>query len=368
MTEIKILVMADGNSIHTEKWIQGLSLYQNFDIYLLTMNPAGVREAIGENPKVHGIYEVYASDVVREANNYWYLKNILKIRKIVKELKPDVISTIYLTSYGLIGSLFKGNAILNHFMIGSDIMVTPDRNFVYNALTKYSLSKGDLFVSSSRTMAKRLLELSSIPDDRLLTQQYGVSSQIIDYPQQEKEYDFVSNRAWFANSNIPFILEIISHLNASLRFALIGDKGPLEKEIKERFLQLPNVRHLGLLPYMENIKAVAQSKFYISLTSSDGASLSLMEAMAVGAVPIVSGIEPNLEWVEDGVNGFIIDLSDRDGAFKKFKEIADIPEAILEQMRVKNRSIINERGNFEKNMSRFNDSIIKLVKGRKKRT
>lgn len=356
--------MADGNSIHTEKWIHGLALCPEFDIYFLTMNPAGVREAIAKNPRVQKIYEVYSDDVVREANNYWYMKNIFKIRKIVKELKPDVISTIYLTSYGLIGSLFKGNAILSHFMIGTDIMAAPGRNFVYKALTKYSLSKGDFFVSASRTMTKRLLELSSIHDDRLLTQQYGVSSQIIDYPRQEKEYDFVSNRAWVANSNIPFFLEIISRLDSSLRVALIGDKGVLEKEIKQKLLKLPNVRHLGLLPYMENIRVVSQSKFYISLTSSDGASLSLMEAMAVGSVPIVSNIGPNIEWVDDGVNGFVIDFDDSDGTLGKFREIVKVPESVLEQMREINRSIINERGNFEKNMGRFANSIINLVKER----
>ena len=52
---IKLLVMADGSSIHTEKWIQGLALQDEFEIFLLTMNPAGVRAGIVENKKVKRI-------------------------------------------------------------------------------------------------------------------------------------------------------------------------------------------------------------------------------------------------------------------------------------------------------------------------
>ena len=53
-----------------------------------------------------------------------------------------------------------------------------------------------------------------------------------------------------------------------------------------------------------------ESGFYISMTESDGASLSLMEAMAVGAIPVVSDIEPNREWVKNGVNGVLVPLDD----------------------------------------------------------
>lgn len=358
----KLLVMADGNCIHTEKWIYGLCLKNDFDVYLLSMNPKGIREGIQKIVKDKNIYKVFAGGISDKGDNYNYLRNVHRIFSIVRNLNPDIISTVYLTSYGFLGALAKGDAILSHFMIGSDIMVTPFKNRVYRWLTKYALSKGDLFVSSSRTMTKKLLELADIPIERLLTQQYGVGEEVVCFHNLEKKHDFISNRAWVPNSNIPMILEIFSRIDLPVTLALIGGNGPQqEKNIKNILAPLTHVEHLGVLPYMENIEAVAKSKFYISLTSSDGASLSLMEAMAVGAVPVVSDIEPNHEWIENGVNGFTIDLNDLDGAVGKIREIALLPESILEPMRERNRMIILERGRLVTNMGRFANKLMGIV-------
>ncbi len=362
---MKILVMADGHSIHTEKWIYGLSLKDELDIYLLTMNPEGIREGIVNNARVKHIYKVYANNVSADGSNYGYLKNILRIRKIVKDLAPDVISTVYLTSYGFIGALVKGNAVLSHFIIGSDVMITPFRNLLYLWLTRFTLSRGDLLVSSSITMTNKIKGFIRLPEGKLLTQQYGVGEEVVNYPVQVKKYDFISNRAWVSNSNITIILDIFSIIDLPVKLALIGDNGPLENEIKKQLASLPHAEHLGMLPYIDNIDAVAKSKFYVSLTSSDGASLSLMEAMAVGAIPIVSNIEPNREWVEDGINGFVVDIGNLSETADKFREICRLPESVLQPMREKNRDIIRCRGRLTTNMNRFTDKLIEVVNSRR---
>ena len=367
MAIYKILVMADGASIHTEKWIYGLSLNPEFEIYLLTMNPSGARPSIGINNKVKTVFEVHNNNTVKDANNYWYVKNVLKIREIVKKVKPDIINTIYLTSYGLMGSLMKDNVLLSHFMIGTDIMVTPQKNFLYKLLTKFALFRGDYFVSSSKTMTKSLLRLHNIPSERLLTQQYGVGEEVINYPRLGKVYDFISNRAWVPNSNIPLILEIFKCLEIPLNHAIIGQGGVQEKKIHGLLSQLPQVKHLGTLQYMDNIHAVAQSKYYISLTSSDGASLSLMEAMALGVVPVVSDVAPNLEWVEDGYNGFVVDINDISKTVSKFEYIAQLPDNLRLVMAARCIDIIKKRGRLVENMKKFSDNILKLLKERDER-
>jgi glycosyltransferase involved in cell wall biosynthesis len=358
--------MADGSSIHTEKWIYGLSLNPEFDLYLLTMNPSGVRDGIEKNPSIRNIFRIYSDFSVKEANNYWYIMNLPKISRVVMELKPDVISTIYLTSYGLAGALVKGNSLLSHFMIGSDIMVTPKRGLLYRLLTKFALHRGDFFVSSSKTMTNALLDLHSIPTNRLLTQQYGVGEEVINYAQQAKEYDFISNRAWVPNSNIPFMLDIFKQMRSLGKCAIIGQGGEQEKIIEEYLAQLPNVKRLGALPYMENIHAVAQSRYYISLTSSDGASLSLMEAMALGVVPVVSNIAPNLEWIEDGFNGFVIDISNIAETIQKFEYIAQLSEEQRITMSARNVAIISDRGRLVINMKKYADHLLSLLEHVKK--
>lgn len=367
MDKIKLLVMACEGDIHTEKWISGLSMSDEFDIYLLGMESAGIRKGILENPKVKKVYEIPAlKKISKTGNNYHYLGNLIKIRKIVNDLKPDIINTMYLTSYGFIGSLVKNNALLCHFMMGSDIMVTPYKSRIYKWITKYALSRGDFFVMPSRVMHKKVCELYKIPDDKFLMQQYGVGDEIINYPRQGKKYDFVSNRHWLPNSNILVLLEIFSKMKVPQVLAIIGDKGPCEEEIKRKINSLPKARYFGILPYMENIDVVAKSKFYISLTLSDGASLSILEAMALGAIPVLSDIEPSREWVEDGVNGFLIDIDDLSAAIEKMNFIISLPDDKLQIMRRKNEEIMRQRGSLRNNMGRLNDHILLLMESRRK--
>jgi glycosyltransferase involved in cell wall biosynthesis len=67
---------------------------------------------------------------------------------------------------------------------------------------------------------------------------------------------------------------------------------------------------------------LADHDVYISASHWDGASISLMEAMACGIFPVVSDIPANREWLEDGETGLFF----RPGDAQALAEIlADLP-------------------------------------------
>jgi glycosyltransferase involved in cell wall biosynthesis len=45
---------------------------------------------------------------------------------------------------------------------------------------------------------------------------------------------------------------------------------------------------------------------YVSVASSDGTSVALLEALALGAVPVLSDIPANVAWIEDGETGVVV--------------------------------------------------------------
>jgi glycosyltransferase involved in cell wall biosynthesis len=49
---------------------------------------------------------------------------------------------------------------------------------------------------------------------------------------------------------------------------------------------------------------------YVSASLWDGASISLMEAMACGVFPVVSDIPANREWLQDGATAFLFPCGD----------------------------------------------------------
>jgi glycosyltransferase involved in cell wall biosynthesis len=53
-------------------------------------------------------------------------------------------------------------------------------------------------------------------------------------------------------------------------------------------------------------RLLSGTDIYVSTSLDDGTSISLLEAMASGAFPIVSDIPSNREWICDGENGFLV--------------------------------------------------------------
>ena len=119
------------------------------------------------------------------------------------------------------------------------------------------------------------------------------------------------------------------------------------------------------LPYEENIDLVAKSRFLLSLTNSDGASLSVMEGMAVGTVPILSDIPANREWVDDGVNGFLVPLDNVQAARLKIQAAFAINPERHAQMAALGRARIWEKGSLTRNMRRTSELMLGLLAGAK---
>lgn len=62
----------------------------------------------------------------------------------------------------------------------------------------------------------------------------------------------------------------------------------------------------GMLSADQLERSYRRSTVYVSFPDRDGTSVSLLEAMAHGCVPVVSDLPANREWIVDGTNGFVV--------------------------------------------------------------
>ena len=82
-----------------------------------------------------------------------------------------------------------------------------------------------------------------------------------------------------------------------------------------------------------------------SICTTETTSVSLLEAMSYGCIPIVSNIPANTEWIEDKINGL-------------YYERSKIPEFLCNAFRI-NREIIRERAIWSNNIKKF----VKIILG-----
>ncbi|NEP41127.1 MAG: glycosyltransferase [Okeania sp. SIO2H7] len=108
------------------------------------------------------------------------------------------------------------------------------------------------------------------------------------------------------------------------RLALVGD-GPHRKALEEHFAGTPT-HFVGYLRGQELASAYASADAFIFPSRTETLGLVLLEAMAAGT-PVVaarSGGIPDI--VTDGVNGYLFDPADDDGAIAATKKLLERPE------------------------------------------
>ena len=67
------------------------------------------------------------------------------------------------------------------------------------------------------------------------------------------------------------------------------------------------VEFVGWIQKEDNEKWYSKAKIWVSIPESDATSISLLEAMACGCIPIVSDLPANREWIESGINGIVVE-------------------------------------------------------------
>jgi glycosyltransferase involved in cell wall biosynthesis len=139
------------------------------------------------------------------------------------------------------------------------------------------------------------------------------------------------------------------------KFLIAGDgseKKYLESEV-ENLNVSTSVQFLGRVAHQEMPNLLGQSDIYVSTSPYDGTSVSLLEALASGAFPIVTDIPANREWITNAENGFLIPIENENILAMRIVEAIRNKE-LLTKASEKNRMIIKDKAHWKEN-------IIKMV-------
>ena len=346
MKNKKIFFLADAKSIHTVKWIDYF-VEKNYEVHLATF-------ASINNTKCKNIYFLSKNKSSVRGGNYHYLLSVLKLAKILKEIKPDTLNAHYSYSMGLIAYLaIKKSKIETSFSIvchGSDVLATPFPS-LFDRVNRFLLKRADKVFTVSDQIKDRLIEWS-IEEEKIFVGQYGIETKELN--NSHRDIDILSNRTYCSNSRIDFLLEALSlykdkDLNIVFILPTVDDDafGRLQKEY-------PFVKFYKYVQYDEMMNMLTRTKIYISATKSDGTSLSLLEAMWSGATPLVSNIVSNRSLILDGVNGYLFD-TEKQLISSLDKALSDNTNSMTQI----NKNLIKEKYNYNNKMKNIEEFLIK---------
>jgi glycosyltransferase involved in cell wall biosynthesis len=153
------------------------------------------------------------------------------------------------------------------------------------------------------------------------------------------------------NHNI--IIEAVAELKkrgVMLRVDIIGD-GPLREKLEllsEKLKVTELIDFMGLIPNDELPEILGRYPIYLSTPITEGASSSLMEAMAVGCFPIVTDLPGNRSFIQDRANGMLVSPSSVVSLVECILDIksVDLKKAVAEN-RILAERIMNRRNNMK---------------------
>lgn len=282
-----------------------------------------------------------------------YLICTKRVQKLIDVYKPDIIHTHYASSYGLICAKIKTNACKILTAWGSDINLARS-NPLHRYLIDRSLLRYDWINVPSEDLKNKLISIGISPS-RILVFQYGTDLDFCDSLRQEKnkkgdETIILSSRLWGTLYNIDKIVAAfkVAYLsNKNLKLILIGSGNADDNaRIHNLIIDHPAIVSLGFIPKDELIKWLWTADIYISIPSSDGMSLSVLEALYCECYPIFSDIPPNCEL-----------LNFCEGTIAKSLDSHELASVILSVAKrcgevnlSRNVEFVDARANFKKNM------------------
>jgi glycosyltransferase involved in cell wall biosynthesis len=253
---------------------------------------------------------------------FYYVTGLFLTVYVVFKRRCHLIHAHWAIPTGLIGVL-AGSFLKIPLIVtihGSDFRIGTMKTFILKKIFLYVCKRAKYIICVSEVL-KRDIEKLGIKGEKISVSPMGVEQPFLgllenrELNRVDQGFIVLSNRQLQPIYNISLLIRaipIVLKEEPCAKFIIAGigsERENLERQVKDLNIG-PSVQFLGWVMHEEMPKLLSQADIYISTSLDDGTSISLLEAMASGAFPIVTDIASNREWISDGENGFLVPLDD----------------------------------------------------------
>jgi len=343
---MKICYLADAKSVHAQRWALHFAR-RGYEVSLVSFS-----RWAAEGIDFHYI------DTPTPFSRLNYLVGIGKVKRIVKGIKPDILHAHYLTSYGLLGVL-SGYHPLIVSIWGTDVLVSPKRNYLYRSITEYALSKADYLVATSNALQDAAMGYTPL-GKKVSVVPLGVDLSLFDpRPRSEKEDGVVigAMKELKPGCGMEHLIQAVALIRTEFPKAelVIAGDGKCYKALKREADRLglkDTVCFMGRLQHREVPEFLAGLDAFVMPAMSEGFGVGILEASAMGVSVVASRVGGTPEVVLDGATGYLVPPGD--------------PKALAEKIAhlIRNRQLRSRMGQagreFVRSHYRWEESLAKM--------
>lgn len=348
---MKVLMAANINSAHTRKWITALSS-EGLELLVFSLTPpsdgdyrtpAGVRLFdAGLSPAVHG------NDSSLKKSRYVFALG--KLRKLLRQEKPDILHAHYASSYGFLAAL-SGFHPLVVSVWGSDVFEFPLDSILRRKIIRHTFRKADRILSTSHIMA---VEIEKYSGKEITITPFGID--IRHFAPQAGKAGIV--REGFVLGMVKSLekvygqetlLEAMALLKKDepalvLRAVLTGT-GSEESKLKQKCRQLGlegSVEFTGWVSPADLPDVFNSMDIFVNASLSESFGVSVLEASACGLPVIASDTGGLPEVLVNGETGLLFPAGDVKALAEKIRVLSG-DSSMRQRMGENGRKMVTER-------------------------
>ena len=370
----KLAYAHDGTSIYDKLFLD--SLKEKYDVYVLTFDPSPLQVP-------SGIKTIKMVDALPETNLHplegmrKHLLTPLRARILKKNLiriKPNALIGCWASTYGFYSACSNFHPFIL-FIWGSDVLIFPRKYFPLKPFVVYSLGKADVVVVDSEVQKEAAIELGCSPQKIVKFPWVNLNG----FKRSESQRGKIRRECGWTNEDIVvislrnhkpiygvgYLMDAIPHIvkrNNDVKFLILGE-GPLTKVFKikvGKFIKSGHVKFIGTVSHETVASYLSAADVYVSTSFSDGTSASLLEAIACSLAPVVTEINGNKEWIEEGMNGLLVPVANSQSLAEKILLLAN-DHKLRKELQTKAEKIVRARVNWHENIDELTKIIDKMI-------
>lgn len=355
---MKICFLGPANNYHIEKWCEYFN-NNGHEVHVISFIDAHIKNTI-----VHYI-DCGVSYDDNDIRKLKYLLSVRKIKKIINEIKPDIVNAHHATSYGMIGALCN----LRNYIIsvwGYDVYTFPKKSLFHKIYFKYLINKADYIFSTSKTMAN---EVKKYTKKNVLITPFGVKMDLFNKNKRNRnDNDFVIGtvKSLKEKYGIKYIIDSVSIINKErpdikIKVVIAG-RGKDENLLKEYALEKNvDINWLGYVTQEEavNIWANMDVALIPSISESESYGVSVIEAQASSIPVIITNVLGLLETTCSN-SRIVVNKRDFNSLANVIIDLYDNPSK-RKNMGLKGRKYVENRFEYEKCFKRIENYYNRII-------
>ena len=351
---MKILLIADGRSPITRRWIESMRAV-NIEVYLASTYPCARPENIAgfylmpvafsnftrrsgttpaASPNAAPPANTKQGLIARFRGRFMQARYILgpltlpfygfKLNRVIRKIRPDAVHALRIPFEGMLAAQTPASVPLAVSIWGNDLTLHAKGSRLMRHATSVTLQRADALAADAARDIRlgRIWGFAPEKPTLVIPGNGGISLSDIRLTADEgqsrlgwlpQDHHIIINPRGFRPGSvrndtffksIPLVLGKAPN-TLFLCCSMAGQPEALDwisrLQIEKNVVLLPTLQQNDLWPLFERAEAS------VSVSQHDGTPNSLLEAMSLGCFPIAGDIESVREWITPGVNGILID-------------------------------------------------------------